>query len=273
MNMSQKLSAGELPANFCSGDPMKLSPKTKIDELLKEHKFIEEFLVKYNPKFSMLRSKVARATVGKMANMKAVASVGGVAVKDLLRDVASEVERVTGLRPDTEADELEEQEEVDAPPGHPVHTYMKANEKIAELANKLAGATRDLGSAAGGASVEALEQARSVIEDLSGVDLHYTRVENQLFPFLEKHGIGGSSKVMRGVHDEIRDALKNATDATAKGDVTELAKVGPRLARDLAEMIYKENKILFPMAMQALTPDDWNEVRKGEDEQQLDGDE
>jgi DUF438 domain-containing protein len=318
---------------------MKLSPKTKIDELLKEHKFLEEFLVKYNPKFSMLRSKVARATVGKMANMKAVASVGGVAVKDLLRDIAGEVERVTGLRPETEGTghskeqkvedlkqviealhdgasvddvrakfaeviagasgpeiaemeqqliaeglpvqevqrlcdvhvgafkhALDEQDEVEAPPGHPVHTYMKANERIADLANKLAGVTRDLGSAAGGASKDALEQARKVVEDLSGVDLHYTRKENQLFPFLEKHGISGPSKVMWGVHDEIRGALKNARQATTQGDVAELAKVGPRLARDLAEMIYKENKILFPMAMQALTPDEWNEVRKGEDE-------
>jgi DUF438 domain-containing protein len=98
------------------------------------------------------------------------------------------------------------------------------------------------------------------------VDLHYARKENQLFPFLEKHGISGPSKMMRGVHDEIRGALNQARDATTKGDVGELAKVGPRLARDLAEMIYKENKILFPAAMQALTPDEWNEVRKGEDE-------
>jgi DUF438 domain-containing protein len=318
---------------------MKLSPKTKIDELLGEHKFLEEFLVKYNPKFAMLKSKVARATVGKMANLKAVAAVGGVAVKDLVRDIAGEVERVTGLRPETEGagdsreekieglkdvisalhdgasvddvrakfteviagasgpeiaemeqqliaeglpveevqrlcdvhvgafkGALDEQDEVEVPPGHPVHTYMKANEKIAELANKLAGVTRDLGSAAGGASKEALEQARKLVEDLSGVDLHYTRKENQLFPFLEKHGISGPSKVMWGVHDEIRGALKNAREATARGDVAELAKAGPRLARDLAEMIYKENKILFPMAMQALTPDEWNEVRKGEDE-------
>lgn len=317
---------------------MKLSAKTKIDELLKEHKFLEDFLVKYNPKFSMIKSKVARATVGKVANLKAVASIGGVAIVDLMRDIAAEVERVTGKRPETESDgdradrvaglkqvieelhdgasvddvrarfaeviagadgaeiaemeqqliadglpveevqrlcdvhvgafksALDEQQEVEAPPGHPVHTYMRANEKIAELANTLAGLTRELGSAAGDKSKELLGQARKVVEDLGGVDLHYTRKENQLFPFLEQHGISGPSKVMWGVHDEIRGALKGAREATAKGDVGELAKVGPRLARDLAEMIYKENKILFPMAMQALTPDEWNQVRKGEDE-------
>jgi len=319
---------------------MKLSAKTKIDELLKEHKFLEEFLAKYNPKFSMLKNKVARATVGKVANLKAVASIGGVAVVDLLRDIAGEVERVTGKRPETETDDaddraarveglkevikalhdgaavddvrarfaeviagadgpeiaemeqqliaeglpveevqrlcdvhvgafksaLDEQQEVDAPPGHPVHTYMLANERIAELANRLAGVTRDLGTAAGGRSKELLEQARKLVEDLKGVDLHYTRKENQLFPFLERHGISGPSKVMWGVHDEIRSALKKAREAAAGGDVTELAKAGPRLARDLAEMIYKENKILFPVALQALTPDEWNEVRKGEDE-------
>jgi DUF438 domain-containing protein len=286
----------------------------------------------------MLKSKVARATVGRVANLKAVASIGGVALADLLRDIAAEIERVTGTRPETESSDeraarldglkevitslhdgasvddvrakfaeviagadgpeiaemeqqliaeglaveevqrlcdvhvgafkhaLEEQDAVEAPPGHPVHTYMKANEKIAELADRLGAGVRELGEAAGGKSKAVLGEVRSTIEELGGIDLHYTRKENQLFPFLEKHGIEGPSKVMWGVHDEIRGALKQAREAAASGDAKALAGVAPKLARDVAEMIYKENKILFPMAMQALTADEWKAVRKGEDE-------
>lgn len=319
---------------------MKLSAKTKIDQLLEENAFLEEFLVRYNPKFSVLRNRLARATVGKVANLRAVASIGGVRLADLLRDMAAEIERVTGTRPDVESEgnaerdkrveglkevikslhdgasvddvrakfadviagadgpeiarmeqqliaeglpveevqrlcdvhvgafkpSLDEQAEVEAPPGHPIHTYMKANERIAALVNELGSLVGSLAGAAKDKGGKALERAGALVEELGGLDLQYTRKENQLFPFLEKHGIEGPSKVMWGIHDEIRKALKEARKAAADGDAKTVAAVAPKLVRDIAEMIYKENKILFPMAMEALTPEEWREVRKGEDE-------
>ena len=88
---------------------MKISPNTKVHELLKTYPFLEDFLVAYNPKFSLLKSKVMRATVGKVATMKMVAVIGEVDLKELISDIGDEVERQTGkqLEMDLEASEIE----------------------------------------------------------------------------------------------------------------------------------------------------------------------
>ena len=39
-----------------------------------------------------------------------------------------------------------------------------------------------------------------------------------------------------------------------------------RLAKSVIEMVYKENKILLPLALQTLTHQEWKSVREGEDE-------
>ncbi|MCK7488840.1 MAG: hemerythrin domain-containing protein [Anaerotruncus sp.] len=57
------------------------------------------------------------------------------------------------------------------------------------------------------------DAAEKALADLSLITVHYTRKENQLFPFLEKHGFTGPSRVMWGKHDEIRAILKEAQAA------------------------------------------------------------
>jgi len=46
----------------------------------------------------------------------------------------------------------------------------------------------------------------------------------------------------------------------------EAAETGARLARAVVEMVYKENRILLPLALETLTHEEWGEVRRGEDE-------
>ena len=57
------------------------------------------------------------------------------------------------------------------------------------------------------------ENRFKLIEDLNllwDLDKHYSRKENLLFPYLEKYGIDGPTKVMWGVDDAIRLAIKEA---------------------------------------------------------------
>ena len=75
---------------------MDLSPATKIHELLKTYPFLEDFLVGYDPAFEKLKSRVLRATVGRVASLKLVASTGKVDLDRLLADLASEIESKTG---------------------------------------------------------------------------------------------------------------------------------------------------------------------------------
>jgi uncharacterized protein len=201
-----------------------------------------------------------------------------------------EIQRMCDLHVAVMRGGLDQNAEVMAPPGHPIHTYMAANEVITGLANRLGDlASRLSGEAAaapesgpapssgggigvsgnGGGQDAALglrEEARQVLDELSGLHNHYLRKENQLFPFLERHGITGPPQVMWGVHDEIRGQLKKARLAVEDGPAEELAQTAAAFARSVIEMVYKENKILFPLAAQTLSRREWVEARKGEDE-------
>ena len=108
--------------------------------------------------------------------------------------------------------------------------------------------------------------ATAVLANYDGLDNHYKRKENQLFPLLERHGVTGPSQVMWGVHDQIRAQWKQARRAAEGGDVSTFVEAAPAVSRSLVEMIYKEEKILLPLAMEKLTAEEWAEEKRGEDE-------
>ena len=155
-------------------------------------------------------------------------------------------------------------------PGHPVETFHRENEALGEHAALVRAAFGALAPApaAGEAAVDpaAFLECRRLFAGLMDVDKHYARKEQLLFPFLERHGITGPSKVMWGKDDEVRRALKALGAALGKGggSVAEWrlhtsTLVEPALAA-LEEMIFKEEKILLPMSRQTLTEAEWAEV-------------
>ena len=75
---------------------MELSAKTKIDDLLQKYPFLLDFFVNKSPKFSHLKNPIMRKTVGKVATLNQVASVGKIDLDSLLGDIAHEVKDKTG---------------------------------------------------------------------------------------------------------------------------------------------------------------------------------
>jgi len=133
---------------------------------------------------------------------------------------------------------------------HPVHLFKLENKEIARVLNQLKTA-RDK------------SRIEELLRKLKDIDIHYTRKEQLLFPYLEKAGFFGPSKVMWGKDNEIRDLLKNAIGQLAE---TRLEEFIPRYLQPLIEevegMIFKEENILFPTAMEKLKVDDWVEILK-----------
>lgn len=114
-----------------------------------------------------------------------------------------------------------------------------------------------------------LGEWRNKHDRLMGLDSHYTKKENILFPYLERHGISGPPSVMWGIHDEIRadlklinELLKAKTDNKASAILTGtiMDKVIPTL-QAISEMIYKEENILFPMCKETFSDDEWAEIK------------
>jgi DUF438 domain-containing protein len=136
---------------------------------------------------------------------------------------------------------LDEKPDFDTIPGHPVHTYLQENLEITNL-------VRQIRTAEG-------QEKLSLFKQLSQVETHYARKENQVFPILEKIGISGPPQVMWAVHDKIRAGLK-----TESFDEIE------SVLEQVEDMIYKEEHILFPMILEGFEDSDWVSVREGEEE-------
>jgi DUF438 domain-containing protein len=74
---------------------MELSGRTKIDDLLKQYPFLMEFLVSLSPAFKALKNPIMRKTMGKVAGLKQVASIGEMSLEALITVLDAEIEKQT----------------------------------------------------------------------------------------------------------------------------------------------------------------------------------
>ncbi len=142
-------------------------------------------------------------------------------------------------------------------PGHPVHTLILENRALERLMNNsILPATDKYEKEDSNENTEALLQH---LNKLMEIDKHYSRKENILFPFLEKYDITGPPQVMWGVDDEIRAEIKDCIQSIEgkKGSREENAEAVRQSVHRVKEMIFKEENILIPMALETLTEDEW----------------
>lgn len=149
-------------------------------------------------------------------------------------------------------------------PGHPIHTFQQENQEIEKLIDEkispLIEAARRL------PSEEYENRLSQAFDQLWEIDKHYTRKEIILFPFLEKYGITAPPKVMWGVDDEIRDLIKKVKSPSPEATLETLIATAEEAVNRVKEMIYKEENILFPMALDTLTEDEWETIIQESDE-------
>ncbi|NIM14970.1 MAG: DUF438 domain-containing protein [Candidatus Aminicenantes bacterium] len=171
---------------------------------------------------------------------------------------AEEVKELCDVHVQIFQESLKKHEIPGAPPGHPIHTYMKENRRTEEIIREL----EDMME-----KKQDNVQVASKLDELSHINFHYLRKENQLFPLLEKKNVSGPSTVMWGIHDDIRETFKKLesilTDSPEAGI---LEKELTNLVTLIRDMIYKEERILFPMALEVLSEEEWGRVKQGEEE-------
>lgn len=151
-------------------------------------------------------------------------------------------------------------------PGHPVHTFKLENREIERLVNfKL---QLHLDKYRKEASEELVFKLLEDLSLLMDLDKHYSRKENLLFPYLEKYGIYGPTKVMWGIDDGIRMMIKETKGKLASGsaDRETILMDLERIVKEVNEMIFKEENILLPMALEKLTEDEWVSIARESDQ-------
>jgi DUF438 domain-containing protein len=167
----------------------------------------------------------------------------------------SEVKRLCSVHVEVFKESLDQKTVPGLPAGHPVHTLLRENREAERIVAELE-ASADTKTNAGRIS--------ELLALLAGIDVHYLRKENQLFPVLELKGVSGPSKVMWAIHDDIRILLKDAREAVAAGTIA--ADRLKFLATQVRDMVYKEEHILYPMALELLSEEEWGKVEAGEGE-------
>jgi hypothetical protein len=154
------------------------------------------------------------------------------------------------------------------PDGHPVDILMQENKALTAV---IEGASARLAALAkiGEAELQAaVLDLIALFNQLIDVDKHYLRKEYLLFPYLEQTGVTGPPKVMWGKHDEIRDLLRGSlevlkTPGATKEELLASTQIVLQPAlKGVADMIVKEEEILFPMLMDALSDADWYEIQQ-----------
>lgn len=139
--------------------------------------------------------------------------------------------------------------------GHPLHTFTKENEALKAVLDE---------------AREALsrhEVDRKLLGRVRELAIHYAKKGDLLYPHLKvRYGISGPSDVMWTVDDEIRDELAALSrklqdenpESVLQGE-KELQRFEAVLTR-AEEMIYKEEKILFPNCALNFTRDEWVQI-------------
>jgi hypothetical protein len=137
---------------------------------------------------------------------------------------------------------------------HPVYLFKLENREIEKITASLKAAAEKQDRAA----------VKRLLEDLKPVEVHYTKKEQLLFPFLERVGFMGPSKVMWGKDNDIRAMFKDAllTIETEKDFAHYTEKTLHPFIEEVEGMIFKEEQILFPASIEKLKPDDWLEILK-----------
>ncbi len=141
------------------------------------------------------------------------------------------------------------------PDGHPIRVYLEENFLIRDYIAQF--------------SVMNPPDHYELIQDLflklSKVEKHFTRKENQLFPYLEKYGWTSPSQNMWAFHNDIRVLIKEARIAIESKDEHMMVPI-TAVCDSLHHILQVEEGRLFPRAMEMLSEDDWKEFYEGDKE-------
>lgn len=142
------------------------------------------------------------------------------------------------------------------PKGHPVKVYYEEGALIQDILFELNDAN----------PVEDFQKYFNIFNQLTTIEKRFARKENQLFPYLEKHGWNGPSQGMWSFHDNLRDQIRLLNGYNTDQNTTKIVENLPYLIEGIKRLMSIEDAKLFPNSMDLLTEEDWKEFYEGDEE-------
>src|SRR3989344_9177288 len=161
--------------------------------------------------------------------------------------------------------------ELNLKPGHPIHTLMEEHKEILDFVDKLKIVVKKLESSKSFKDVKMeIEMLRFAAKHLVEADKHHQREEEVLFPEMEKSGIIEPPEIMREEHKDIKPKKKELYNVVEgyeklsyKDFVKKVKEIAEFLIKELPDHIYKEDNILYPMAVEVIKEKErWEKMKK-----------
>jgi DUF438 domain-containing protein len=169
---------------------------------------------------------------------------------------------------------LESRELVDVPKGHPLDYLLRENEWILKQTEVLGVYAQALLNARSPSEASSYtESTRLVLRELRKIRLHYRKIQMLIFPYLERRGLIAVPRVLWGREDQVLVKLRNLTElverATREQGYESIDKVALdliQLSREIQELVFRENKILYPAIKELFTEGEWAAIAELSDE-------
>ena len=142
------------------------------------------------------------------------------------------------------------------PEGHPIRIYYKEADLIQSLLSELEAVNPE----------EEFQKYFNIFNQLITIEKRFARKENQLFPYLEKHGWNGPSQGMWSFHDNLRDQIRFLKNHNKERSFDNIRENLPFLISGIQNLLTVEDTRLFPNAMELLSKEDWEEFYEGDEE-------
>ena len=158
--------------------------------------------------------------------------------------------------------------EVEAP--HPVHSFMEEHKVIIENLNQLGALLQKIKSAESFEDMgRGLETLKDIAHHLVEAESHHQREEEALFPRLEDHNITEPGAIMKMDHEEFRKRKQmlfqlshNHEEYSFNAFKKQCLELGEYLTQELENHIFKEDSIIYQIALQTLSKEEWEQVKK-----------
>lgn len=176
-------------------------------------------------------------------------------------DIKEDIEKIMNvLNPHLEKYEWDKPEE-----GHPLYYLMQENRELEKLLQKFKDNIKKIEFDKEAVKEKEIQKLRSLALQLQEFDKHYIKKENILFPYLEKKWEHYRPlQVMWSLHDDIRKNLKKLINLISDRDNfnSEIRQLLGEILMLMYRMIFKEEHVIFPVAVESLTLKEWKQIQQ-----------
>ena len=143
---------------------------------------------------------------------------------------------------------------------HFLHYMMLENREVEKRMQEVKDVVKSFQGAPDGQKTEYVLQLRKKLEALRAYELHYIKKENILFPLIEsRYPSYRCLQLMWAFHDDFRASLKALDQILGSGepDLPSLNRELGKLFFVVLPIIFREEKVVYPMALKMIPEEDW----------------